>query len=106
MRSARKKQLSSTKKIRQLVYMTVAMLLFVYLTFIMVAGENGLVRYIKLTSERERMLAENNVIKHQNEEMNASIQSYDSDPELFEGLAREYGLTKEGELIFKFDDKE
>lgn len=106
MRSARKQKLKSKKKTRHLVYLTVAMLMFIYLTFIVIAGDNGLIRYIKLRSERDRMLAENRVIKQQNAEMSDRIQSYDSDPELFEGLAREYGLTREGELIFKFDDKE
>ena len=72
----------------------------------MIVGENGLLRYVKLKSARDKMLAENIIISEQNGDMNARIESYDSKPDLFEGLAREYGLTKQGELIFKFDDKE
>lgn len=106
MRSARKGQLKNSKKRRRIVYVTISLLLFVYLTFVMIAGDNGLLKYVKLKSERDQMLAENIVIDQQNENMNSRIESYDNEPELFEGLAREYGLTKEGELIFKFEDKD
>jgi len=106
MRNVRNNQLRNSKKRRQVVYLTISLLLFVYLTFIMIVGENGFLRYIKLKSARDKMLAENIIIQEQNGEMNARIESYDSEPDNFEGLARDYGLTKEGELIFKFDDKE
>ena len=106
MRNVRKNQLKNSKKRRQIVYLTISLLLFIYLTFIMIVGENGFMRYIKLKSARDKMLAENIIIDEQNGEMNARIKSYDSEPDNFEGLARDYGLTKEGELIFKFDDKE
>lgn len=106
MRNFRNNQLKNSKKRRQIVYLTISLLLFIYLTFIMIVGENGLLRYIKLKSARDKMLAENIIINEQNGDMNARIESYDSEPDLFEGLAREYGLTKQGELIFKFDDKE
>jgi cell division protein FtsB len=106
MRNVRNKQLKNSRKRKQIVYITVSLLLFVYLSFIMIVGENGFLRYIKLKSERDKMLAENIVIQEQNGDMNASIEAYDSKPGKFEGLARDYGLTKEGELIFKFDNKE
>ena len=106
MGSVRKQQLRINKKRRHLVYLTISFLLFIYLTFSLIVGENGLMRYIKLKSMRDRFHAENFVIKVQNEDMKARIDSYDSEPSLYEGLAREYGLTKEGELIFKFEDKE
>ena len=105
-RNVRKNQLKNNKKRRQIVYLTISLLLFVYLTFIMIIGDNGFLKYIKLKSERDKMLAENIVIQEQNQNMNERIESYDTDPDNYEGLARDYGLTKEGELIFKFDDKE
>ena len=106
MRNVRKNQLKNSKKRRQIVYLTISLLLFIYLTFIMIVGDNGLLKYIKLKSARDKMLAENIIISEQNGDMNARIESYDDEPDNFEGLAREYGLTKEGELIFKFNDKE
>lgn len=106
MRNVRKNQLKSTKKRRHIVYLTVSLLLLVYLTFIIIVGDNGFLRYIKLKSARDKMLVENIVIGQQNKDINTSIESYSTEPDRFEGLAREYGLTKEGELIFKFDDKE
>lgn len=104
MRNIRKQQLKNSKKRRQIIYLTISLLLFIYLTFIMIAGENGLLRYIKLKPARDKMLAENIIIEQQNIDMKARIESYDSEPDLYEGLAREYGLTREGELIFKFKD--
>lgn len=106
MLNVRKSQLKNNKKRRQVVYLTISLLLFIYLTFIMIVGENGLLKYVKLKSSRDKMHTENRIIEQQNKDMNASIESYDSEPDLYEGLAREYGLTKEGELIFKFEDKE
>ena len=106
MRNVRREQLKSSKKGRKIVYLTVSMLLFVYLTFIIIVGDNGLLKYIKLKSTRDKLLAENIVIQEQNLDMKDSVESYDNEPDRYEGLAREYGLTKEGELIFKFDDKE
>ena len=75
MRNVRNDQLKNRKKRRQIVYLTISLLLFVYLTFIMIVGDNGFVRYIKLKSERDKMLAENIVIKEQNEDMSARIES-------------------------------
>lgn len=106
MLNVRKSQLKNNKKRRQVVYLTISLLLFIYLTFIVIVGENGLLKYVKLKSSRDKMHTENRIIEQQNKDMNASIESYDSEPDLYEGLAREYGLTKEGELIFKFEDKE
>jgi len=106
MHNVRKEQLKNTKKGRQIIYLTISVLLFIYLTFIMIAGEKGFMSLIRLRSTRDKMTAENVIIKQQNDEMRARIESYDSTPEQYEGLAREYGMTREGELIFKFEDKE
>ena len=106
MRNVRKEQLNSNKKGRKIIYLTVSMLLFIYLTFIMIVGDNGLLKYLELKSTRDKLLAENIVIQEQNLDMKDSVESYDNEPDQYEGLAREYGLTKEGELIFKFDNKE
>ena len=106
MRNVRREQLKSSKKGRKIVYLTLSMLLFVYLTFIMIVGDNGLLKFLELKSSRDKLLAENIVIQEQNLDMKDSVESYDNEPDQYEGLAREYGLTKEGELIFKFEDKE
>ena len=90
MRNVRNNQLQNSKKRRQVVYLTISLLLFIYLTFIMIVGDNGFLRYLKLKSARDKMLAENIIIDDQNGDMNARIESYNNEPDNFEGLAREY----------------
>jgi len=74
----------------------------------MIFGENGLLRYLKLRAVRADLQAEIRGIKKQNEEMRKQIEMLKKDPNLLEELARKQGLTREDELIFKFEyeDKE
>ena len=51
-------------------------------------------------------MADTIVVKDRNKDMKNQIEALENEPEVVEELAREYGLTKEGELIFKFDSKE
>jgi cell division protein FtsB len=46
------------------------------------------------------------ISKKQNEDITNQLKSLEKDNALMEELARDYGLTKEGELIFKFKDKQ
>ena len=72
----------------------------------MTTGKNGLIRYLKLRTTRDRLLAETILIEKQNNDINSQIGSLENKNEIIEELAREYGMTKEGELIYKFKDKE
>jgi len=105
MRNKRRQQVADNRKKRQLVFLTLGVLLFIYLTYSLIAGESGVLKYIELRSMKEKMLAETNVMKAQNEDIESEIKNLEKEPELLEEHAREYGLTKEGEWIFKFEDK-
>ena len=105
MRNIRRKQVEHNRKRRQLIFLTIGILLFVYFSFTLVAGESGFLKYMELRSSRDKLLAEARVIKKQNEDMQGEINTLKKSPELMEEFAREYGLTKDGELIFKFEDK-
>ena len=50
-------------------------------------------------------MAETAAMKKQNEDANSQVEALQNEPDRVEELAREYGLTKKGELIFKFEDK-
>jgi cell division protein FtsB len=106
MRNVRRKQVDLNRKRRKVVFLTFGILLSVYLTFSLVFGYNGLIRYIKLKSTRDRMMADTIVVKDRNQDMKNQIEALENEPEVVEELAREYGLTKKGELIFKFESKE
>ncbi|RJQ49870.1 MAG: septum formation initiator family protein [Nitrospiraceae bacterium] len=105
MRNKRKQQVTDNRKKRHLVFVTLGILVFIYLTYSLIAGDSGLLRYIELRSKKEKMLAETNIIKKQNENDSEEIKELQKEPELLEEHAREYGLTKEGEWVFKFEDK-
>jgi len=51
------------------------------------------------------MVAEINTIKKRNEDVKNELERLKKDQALIEELARERGLAKEGELIFKFEDE-
>jgi cell division protein FtsB len=105
MRNIRRKKVEHNRKRRRLVFLTVGILLFIYFSFTIVIGESGLFKYFELRTKRDKFFAETRAIKKQNEEIYGELKKLDKQPELMEEFAREYGLTKDGELIFKFDDK-
>lgn len=104
MRNRRRKDLYYDRKFKKLIMLTFGVLIFVYLTLNLVIGKHGLLEYFKLRSIRDDLKTETIMVKKQNEEIRNQLKSLESDSELMEELARDYGLTKEGELIFKFKE--
>ncbi|MBI4839436.1 MAG: septum formation initiator family protein [Nitrospirae bacterium] len=106
MRNARRQQVSQSKKIKQIVSVTIGILCFIYLTLSIIFGENGLLKYMRLKSDMSRLKAEISEIKNQNTVIKKQIETFKKDPNVVEDLARGQGLTKKGELIFKYDDEQ
>ncbi len=106
MRNRRRKEVHHDRKFKKLILLTFGVLVFMYLTATLVIGKNGLLEYFKLRSIRNSLLAETMMVKKQNEDVKNQLKSFESDTAIMEELARDYGLTKEGELIFKFKDKQ
>lgn len=106
MRNRRQEQVKLKKKRRQIVSLTLGILIFVYLSLTLIFGENGLLRYMNLKSVKSNLQAEINAIKKQNEEIKKQIDTLKGDPNTVEELAREQGLTKKDEWTFKFEDEQ
>lgn len=106
MRNVRRKLVHHDRKIRHLVFITAGVLMALYLTLILIAGDNGLLQYVKLKSTKEKLMTETMAMQDQNADIQKQIETLEKDPAIIEELAREYGMTKEGELIFKFNDQE
>ena len=106
MRNVRRKQVDLNRRRRKVIFLTFGILLSIYLTFSLVFGNNGLVRYFKLKSTRNSLMADTLVVKDRNQDIKNQIEAVENEPEVVEELAREFGLTKKGELIFKFDSQE
>jgi cell division protein FtsB len=86
--------------------MTIGVLLMIYLTLDLVAGDNGLLRYLELKSIRDQLTIETVSLEQRNRDIRSQIEAFENEPERIEELAREFGMTKEGELVFRFDGSE
>lgn len=105
MKNRRRKEVHHDRKFKKLILLTCGVLAFIYLTATLIIGKNGLLEYFKLRSIRNSLLAETMTVKKHNEDVKNQLKSFESDSALMEERARDYGLTKEGELIFKFKDR-
>lgn len=105
MRNIRRQHLEHKKKIRRLILYTIGVLFFIYLTVSLIIGDGGIIRYAKLQSMRSDLLTEINAIKKRNKEIKVELEKKQKDESLIEELARERGLSKEGEVILKFEDE-
>lgn len=105
MRNVRHKQVQDNMKKSRIICLTFGIMLFIYLTINLIIGEKGLLKYIKLKAIKNTFVAETEAMKKQNEDANTQVEALQNEPDRVEELAREYGLTKKGELIFKFNDK-
>ena len=106
MKNVRRKQVTESRKKKRLICVTCGIMVFIYLTLNMIAGDNGFMKYVKLTDVKSELQRETQFLRQQNEDTRSQIEALRNDPALVEELAREYGLTKEDELIFKFKDEE
>lgn len=106
MRNKRRKQVEIQKRRRRTVFFTLGILVVIYLSLSLFFGENGLLKYLKLNSIKEELQVKINSIDKQNEEIKRQIDlvKEGKDPNLIEELAREQGLTQEGEIIFQYED--
>ncbi len=105
MRNIRRQHLEQKKKMRRLIIYTIGILSFIYLTISLIMGDSGLIRYMKLQAMRKDMIAEIKAIEKRNEDVKDELERLKNDLALMEELAREHGLAKEGELIFKFENE-
>ncbi len=106
MRNRRRQHVEYKKKISRLVFFTIGVLILIYLSLSLIFSESGFLRYMKLESAKTDLMAEVRKIKKQNKEIKRHIELLKKDPDLIEEIAREQGLTREGELIFKYVDEE
>ncbi|MCK5287124.1 MAG: septum formation initiator family protein [Thermodesulfovibrionia bacterium] len=106
MRNKRRKQVETQKRQRRTVFFTLGILVVICISFTLIFGENGLVRFIKLRAIKEDVRAKVNRIDKQNKEIKRQIDlvKKGKDLNLIEELAREQGLTQKDEIIFQYQD--
>lgn len=88
----------------RMIFYTIIILSFIYLSISLVFGDMGLVKYLEMNRTRtsiEKQIAE---VHTQNEQLRLQLKALRNDPFYREKLAREeYGLSKPDEYIFQYD---
>jgi cell division protein FtsB len=101
----RKQVLAEIKK-RRLVYLTVIILSFVYLSISIVFGDMGLLKYFEIKETKNNLEKQIIKLSVQNEQLKTQIKLIKEDPFYREKVAREeFGLAKPDEYIFHYEKK-
>lgn len=99
----RKQVLSEVRK-RRLIFFTIVILSFFYLSISLVFGDMGLLKYIELNKTKKNLETQIEDINKQNEQLRTQLKLLKEDSFYREKLAREeYGLAKPDEYIFQYD---
>jgi cell division protein FtsB len=99
-----RKQVVSEVRKRRLIFLTVMILSFLYLSISLLFGDSGLFRYLELNRTRRSLEVQLVEISKQNEQIRQQITLLKNDPFYREKLAREeFGLAKPDEYIFLYD---
>ncbi len=99
-----RKQVIAEIKKKRLVFLTVVVLSFLYLSISLVFGDMGLLRYAELNKIKMKLENQITEISSQNAQLKSQIKLLEEDPFYKEKLAREeFGLAKPDEFIFHYD---
>jgi cell division protein FtsB len=99
-----RKQVVSEVRKRRLIFLTVMILSFLYLSVSLLFGDAGLFRYLELNRTKRSLEVQLVEINKQNEQIRQQIKLLKDDPFYREKLAREdFGLAKPDEYIFMYD---
>jgi len=99
-----RKQVVSEVKKKRLIFLTIVVLSFIYLSISLVFGDMGLLRYLELNRTKMNLESQLSEIDRQNAQLRTQLKLLKEDPFAREKLAREeYGLSKPNEYIFKYD---
>jgi cell division protein FtsB len=99
-----RKQVVNEVKKRRLVFYTVVILSFIYLSISLLFGDAGLFRYLELNRTKRSLEIELVEIGKQNQQIRTQIKLLKEDPFYREKFAREeFGLARPDEYIFQYE---
>ena len=98
----------SYRKKKRIVFMTIGVLISIYLILRLIFGSGGVISYFGHKSIIAKIREETKILKKQNAEIKKEIDEIRNrkDSTLLETKAREFGLTMPGELIYKYTSEE
>ena len=101
------KFLTYYKEHKKMFYMAGVGIVSSYLLLSLIFSDRGLFKYFSMKGEYKRINKDISRLKTENEGLRGEVESLKKDPDYIEALARKrLGLVKDGELIYKFPDKE
>lgn len=87
---------------RQSISLGVSVLVLFSLLLFILFSDNGLADFFKLRSDRDRLIQENERLKHENLSLYRTIERLKNDPEYIESIARkELGMIRKDEVILQ-----
>jgi cell division protein FtsB len=99
-----RKQVSAELRKRRLIFYTLSFLTILYITFHIIFGDMGLIRYFELRKTKARLETQVREIEQDNKKLREQLKLIKEDPYMKEKHAREdYGLARRDELIFQYD---
>lgn len=87
---------------RQNISLVASILVLFSLLLFILFSDNGLADFFKLRSDRDRLVQENERLKHENLSLYRTIERLKNDPEYIESIARkELGMIRKDEVILQ-----
>ncbi|MCC7201362.1 MAG: septum formation initiator family protein [Nitrospirae bacterium] len=99
--------LNLTNKQKKWAFFGIAGAVSIYIIISFLFYDIGFIKYIKMRGEFKRVSADIKRLKEENSKLRGEVKSLKTDPDYIEAFAREkLGLAKEGEIIYRFEDKD
>ena len=98
------KQVRAEASRNRMIFSTIIVLSFIYLSISLIFGDMGLLKYREMNKTRTSLEKQILEVHNQNEQLRRQLKALKDDPFYREKLAREeYGLSKPDEYIFQYD---
>ena len=99
--------LNLSKKHKKWMFFAVTGIVSVYLLISFLFYDIGFIKYIKMRGEHNRISEDIKRLQEGNKSLREEVKSLKTDPDYIEAYAREkLGLVKEGEIIYRFEEKD
>ncbi len=108
MHNQRRTTAIADKKKKSIIFMTIAVLVSIYLSIILIFGDKGLLSYYDRKMTIIKVQAEIQTLSRQKEKIKKEIDMMENErnSSLLESEARAFGLILPGELVYKFKNEE
>ena len=98
-----RQQISGEQRKRTYIFFACVAVAMAYLSYNLVFGDMGLIKYVELKKNRGRLESEISQVGKENKTLGEHVNSLKKDPYFIEKYAREeYGMAKPDEFIFQY----